>query len=133
MKAKQITRKWGLRMTFFVILFSTLSMQKMYSLEGEGDEIIVDGDWPPSSQSSTRSLSIPISVYTDGSYIYIENTRPDCDITVTIYKDAVEYEETFSKESTSYIVIPINHLSVGIHTLEMTNPYGGYLTGMFHK
>lgn len=96
------------------------------------------GNWKNEGQVlEERSLSsIPISAYTDGNYLYIQNTSPDCDITVTITNEAtgdVVYEHTFPQEATSYMVISIADLPAGVYMLELSNPDGGYLIGRFNK
>lgn len=136
MKTRKEFKFWNLRIVYTVILLSFAFWGNIYS-KNNVEEINLDGREWKNNQNKTRSLSsIPISAYTDGTYLYIQNTNPDCDITVTITNEAtgdVVYERTFPQEATSYMVISIADLPAGVYTLELSNPNGGYLTGRFNK
>lgn len=132
-------KNWNLRTVLFIVLFSSgVLLQKAYSYQSNGNKVIIEGEWTSeTNQAKTRNLSsIPISAYTDGTYLYIQNTSPNCDITVTITNEAigdVVYERTFPQEATSYMVISIADLPAGVYMLELSNPDGGYLIGRFNK
>lgn len=138
MDMKRTIRDWSLRMAIFAILLSVLPMQKIYASQDNQTTIESAGNWEEGERDKElRSISrIPIHIYTDGHFIYIQNTNPYCDVTVTIRNNqtgAMEYKETFPEAATSYMVISIEQLSAGSYTLELTNPHGGYLTGTFNK
>lgn len=139
MDIKRTIRNWSLHMAIFAISLSILPMQKAHAFwSNEETTIDTGGNWTSSPDNpNRRSISrIPIHIYTDGHFIYIQNTNPYCDVTVTIRSNqtgAMEYKETFPEAATSYMVISIEQLSAGSYTLELTNPHGGYLTGTFNK
>lgn len=137
MRTKTMIKCQNVCITVLTILLWSLSSQELYSFERSFDEIEIEMEGRWENASVKRSLSsIPISAYTDGNYLYIQNTSPDCDITVTITNEAtgdVVYEHTFPQEATSYMVISIADLPAGVYMLELSNPDGGYLIGRFNK
>lgn len=138
MKSKEFTKTWNLR--FAVILVIGISFIQMtyarQTLQNENKTIELTGnysDW----ENGTRSItSIPITAYTDGYNIYIQNTNPNCDITVTISNTNTGEkvnEQTVPKSETAYIVISIENLPFGEYLLGLSNPQGGYLYGYVTK
>lgn len=138
MKMSTMLKSKNVCMALFAILLCVLSSQKVYSSWQNTTEIRMGGCWGKGDQTSKgRSLaSVAISAYTDGNYLYIQNTSPNCDITVTITNEATGdavYEHTFPQEATSYMVISIADLPARVYMLELSNLDGGYLIGNFRK
>lgn len=137
MKTTRELKIWSLRMVLFTILLSGLSVQKVYSFCNR-TEITMHGKWEEiHDEVAARSLpSIPITAYTDGQNIYIENTSPDCDIQITITGNQtgeVMYEQLVPQAQTSYIIISIASFPSGEYTLELTSEDGKYLVGAFKR
>ena len=133
MKITKGLKSWNLRMVLFTILLTGLSVQKVYSF-CNSSIIPMNGSWTE-EVAATRSLSpIPITVYTDGQNIYIENTSPDCDIqiSITCHKTGeVMFQQLVLKAQTGYIVISIANFPSGEYKLELTGKTGSYLIGFF--
>lgn len=137
MKTTRELKIWSLRIVLFTILLSGLSVQKVYSFCNR-TEITMHGKWEEfHDEVAARSLpSIPITAYTDGQNIYIENTSPDCDIQITITGNQtgeVMYEQLVPQAQTSYIIISIASFPSGEYTLELTSEDGKYLVGAFKR
>ena len=77
--------------------------------------------------------SIPITASIDNRILSIENTSPDCDITITIINESGEnvYQQEVSAVNTASICIPMYEFPAGEYTLELTSPSGNYLCGSF--
>lgn len=136
MRTKTMITSKNVCMSLIAILLCTLLPQRMYSLGQSITDVRMKGSWGEEETKERSISSIPISVYTDGTYLYIQNTSPDCDITVTTTNEATGdamYEHTFPQEATSYMVISIADLPAGVYMLELSNPDGGYLIGRFNK
>lgn len=133
MKTSKSIKNLGLRMVLFAILLSSLFAQKAYSSAEYVEEIPLDGRW----ETKERSISlIPITASTDGQCICIENSSPNCDITIIIISNNTGekvYSQTISGAQTAYIAIPIENLISGNYTLQLTNQYSGNLLGIFTK
>lgn len=136
MRTKTMITSKNVCMSLIAILLCTLLPQRMYSLGQSITDVRMKGSWGEEETKERSISSIPISVYTNGTYLYIQNTSPDCDITVTTTNEATGdamYEHTFPQEATSYMVISIADLPAGVYMLELSNPDGGYLIGRFNK
>lgn len=130
MKLKKFVSTMNLRVfiVFFVLGILSLSIvaasEAIYNID-------IQGKWDPINKSIHRS--IPITASIDSSILSIENTSPDCDITITIINDNGEivYEQEVSAANTASICIPLNEFPAGEYTLELTNLSGNYLRGNF--
>lgn len=136
MRTRTMIKNQKVCMVLLTMLLCVWPMLQIHSFVKEILEIEVKGDWNEDGVKTRSLSSIPISAYTDGTYLYIQNISPNCDITVTITNEATGdavYEHTFPQEATSYMVISIADLPAGVYMLELSNLDGGYLIGNFSK
>ncbi|MCD7925665.1 MAG: DUF3244 domain-containing protein [Bacteroides sp.] len=125
-------KKWSLRMVAIIaILMNVLLVHAKYAEDTKAVEL--RGDWV-----ETRSLisDCPITVFTDGAYIYIQNESPDRDITIRITNERtgnISHEETIPYVQTAYITIPIASYPSGTYQIEIIGSPMGYLSGDFTK
>lgn len=138
MRTSKEFKMWSLRIVLFTILLSGLSVNEVYSYYMGNKTVSMDGRWKENQdKTSLRSLpSIPVTVYTDGQNIYIENSSPDCDIQVSITSDKtgeVMFEQLMPEIQTGYIVISIANFPSGKYKLELTGEAENYLIGDFYK
>lgn len=136
MKSKSLMKKkWSLRMVAMIaILINVLSVQANYAIDSKVESIPVHGDW----FEKTRSLisDCPITVLTDGAFIYIQNELPDRDITIRITNErtgSTSYESTIPHVQAAYITIPIASYSAGEYKIEIIGSPMGYLSGKLTK
>ena len=92
------------------------------------------GDW----HKINRSLipEFPITVFTSGTFLYIESISPDRDITIHIIDETtgeIEYEEAILEEQTAYITISTVDFATGKYKIEILDFAEGYLVGYFTK
>lgn len=134
-KSTMKKKKWSLRMiVIMTVVMNIVSIQANNFMCAEQGNIILGGDW----EQIQRSLSpdYPITAFTDGSTLHIQNTTPDRDITIRITNmstGAVEYKATIPAAQTAYIAIPLTTLSAGEYILEITGSPAGQLSGNFTK
>lgn len=110
-----------------------VSMQANNAMCAEAKDVNFHGDW---EQSRSLLPDYPITAFTDGSTLHIQNTTPDRDITIRITNmstGAVEYKATIPAAQTAYIAIPLTTLSAGEYILEITGSPAGQLSGNFTK
>lgn len=134
-KSTMKKKKWSLRMIVIVaVLMNIVSMQANNAMYTKAEDVKLRGDW----EQIQRSLlpDYPITAFTDGSTLHIQNTTPDRDITICVTNmstGAVEYKATIPAAQTAYIAIPLTHLSAGEYMLEITGSPAGQLSGNFTK
>lgn len=136
MKAKSTMRKkWSVRMVVVIAaLMNTLAIQANYAVYTEIEEIEMEGDWTERSRSLVPNC--PITVYTDGSFLYIENESPNRGITIRLTQETtgtIVHEQNCTQAQTAYIAIPISTLSAGLYRIECIGSPTGYLSGYFTK
>lgn len=136
MKSKSLMKKkWSLYMVAIIaILMNVLSAQASYAIDSKTVVIETDGQWPEKSRSLISDC--PITVLTDGSFIYIQNESPDRDITIRIINERtgnINHEETIPYVQTAYITIPIASYPSGTYQIEIIGSPMGYLSGDFTK
>lgn len=110
-----------------------VSMQANNAMCAEAKDVNLHGDW---EQSRNLLPDYPITAFTDGSTLHIQNTTPDRDITICVTNmstGAIEYKATIPAAQTAYIAIPLTHLSAGEYILEITGSPAGQLSGNFTK
>jgi len=125
---KTLREKYVILVWLFILSMSVLNIGYA-NITDEG--VPLDGTW----HGKTRSISqiIPVSAYIQTNTLYIQNSILNTDITVTIENNngVQVFQQTYSASQTSYIVIPLSDLETGAYTLELSNPWGGYLLGGF--
>lgn len=119
------------RVILYVVIRMTILIN-VFSMQAN-DYVPVDirGDWVKEGRSSTSNC--PINVYTDRTFIYIQNDSPDRPITIEI-KDVIGrifYKETIPEIQTAYITIPISTLQEGSYEIVLTGQPVGFLIGEF--
>lgn len=133
-KSTMKKKKWSLRMIVIVaVLMNIVSMQANNAMCAEAKDVNLHGDW---EQSRSLLPDYPITAFTDGSTLHIQNTTPDRDITICVTNmstGAIEYKATIPAAQTAYIAIPLTHLSAGEYILEITGSPAGQLSGNFTK
>lgn len=133
MDSKEMIKMWSLRTVLITLVLSFFSVQSSFA-SYEASDIKLDGIWGNGKRSIIQT--IPINAYTDGHNLYIQNTIPDRDITITISNyttGQIVYKQTTLAASTTYIVISIEELSVCEYKLELNTLYEDYLQGNFTK
>lgn len=134
-KSTMKKKKWSLRMIVIVaVLMNIVSMQANNAMYTKAEDVKLRGDW----EQIQRSLlpDYPITAFTDGSTLHIQNTTPDRDITICVTNmstGVIEYKATIPAAQTAYIAIPLTHLSAGEYILEITGSPAGQLSGNFTK
>lgn len=134
-KSTMKKKKWSLRMiVIMAVLMNIVSIQANSAICTEQKNIELDGRW----EQIQRSLlpDYPITAFTDGSTLHIQNTTPDRDITICITNmstGAVEYKATIPAVQTAYLAIPLTTISAGEYILEITGSPAGQLSGNFTK
>lgn len=127
-------KKWSLRMiVIMAVLMNIVSIQANNAMCAEAKDVKLRGDW---EQSRSLLPDYPITAFTDGSTLHIQNTTPDRDITICVTNmstGAVEYKATIPAAQTAYIAIPLTNLSAGEYMLEITGSPAGQLSGNFTK
>lgn len=136
MKAKsRMRKKWSVRMVVVIAAFmNVLAIQANYAAYTETEKIEVNGRWKEKAKSLVPTC--PITVYTDGAFLYIENESPDRDITIRLTQEAtgtIVHEQNCTQAQTAYIAIPISTLSAGAYRIECIGSPIGYLSGYFTK
>lgn len=133
-KSTMKKKKWSLRMiVIMAVLMNIVSMQANNAMCAETKDVNLYGRW---EQSRSLLPDYPITAFTDGSTLHIQNTTPDRDITIRITNmstGAVEYKATIPAAQTAYIAIPLTTLSAGEYILEITGSPAGQLSGNFTK
>lgn len=133
-KSTMKKKKWCLRMiVIMAVLMNIVSIQANNAMHTEAEDINLHGDW---EQSRSLLPDYPITAFTDGSTLHIQNTTPDRDITICITNmstGAVEYKATIPAVQTAYLAIPLTTLSAGEYILEITGYPAGQLSGNFTK
>lgn len=113
---------------------NVLSAQASYAIDSRTEVIETDGQWLAKNRSLISDC--PITVLTDGSFIYIQNESPDRDITICITNERtgnISHEETIPDVQTAYITIPIASYSAGEYKIEIIGSPMGYLSGKLTK
>lgn len=92
----------------------------------------VDGRWG----EGPRSIVIhrPITVFTDGYLLTIQNASPDRDMTIRITdvaKGTIVYENNILEAQSANITVSIASLSAGEYKIEIIGTPVGYLKGNF--
>ena len=116
-----------------LFIISSLPVQKAQA--GEKDtpteyNTPIYGEW----STKARSLSpIPFTASISGDQLTLKCASPDYDINITIVNangQSVWLCDIAAPE-TSFVSIPLDSLSQGSYTIEISNDYGGYLQGTF--
>lgn len=95
-------------------------------------EVEVDGAWVPGARSIVTNC--PITVFTDGYLLTIQNASPDRDMTIRITdvaKGTIVYENNILEAQSANITVSIASLSAGEYKLEIIGTPSGYLKGNF--
>lgn len=95
-------------------------------------EVEVDGAWVPGARSVVTNC--PITVFTDGYLLTIQNASPDRDMTIRITdvaKGTIVYENNILEAQSANITVSIASLSAGEYKLEIIGTPSGYLKGNF--
>ncbi len=133
-KSTMKKKKWSLRIiVIMAVVMNIVSMQANNAMCAEAKDVNLHGDW---EQSRSLLPDYPITAFTDGNTLHIQNTTPDRDITICITNmstGAVEYKATIPAAQTAYIAIPLTQLSAGEYILEITGSPAGQLSGNFTK
>lgn len=134
MKTMKITKSWSLRIMLLTVLLSGLSLNKVYSMRVQED-IDFRGDWTPNS--TTRSVSFPVTASIDECALYIANSAPDCNMAITIIDYStgnVVAEQIIPEAQTAFFAISIANLPAGTYMLKLTGQGGNKeLYGIFSK
>lgn len=86
--------------------------------------------WDEGRRSITRV--IPVTASIDGTLLTIQCSTGRSDITVGITgKDGFSYKEMYPSLEAYFINIDLANAPQGSYTLELTNQWGDYLTGVF--
>lgn len=133
-KSTMKKKKWSLRIiVIMAVVMNIVSMQANNAMCAEAKDVNLHGDW---EQSRSLLPDYPITAFTDGSTLHIQNTTPDRDITICVTNmstGAIEYKATIPAAQTAYIAIPLTNLSAGEYMLEITGSPAGQLSGNFTK
>lgn len=117
----------------YIGLVSSLALASDFYVNYNSEvSIQLAGEWKGAKR--TFPSIIPFTASINGFALYIENSRPDCDLTIQIidgFTGQTVIEEAVPKTDASYIVIPIDALPDGNYTLEIRNVFGGYIYGGF--
>lgn len=134
-KSTMKKKKWSLRIiVIMAVVMNMVSIQANNAMYTKAEDVKLRGDW----EQIQRSLlpDYPITAFTDGSTLHIQNTTPDRDITICVTNmstGVIEYKATIPAAQTAYIAIPLTHLSAGEYILEITGSPAGQLSGNFTK
>lgn len=134
-KSTMKKKKWSLRIIIIMaVVMNMVSIQANNAMCTEAENIELNGLWVQIQRSLAPDS--PITAFTDGSTLHIQNTTPDRDITICVTNmstGAIEYKATIPAAQTAYIAIPLTHLSAGEYILEITGSPAGQLSGNFTK
>lgn len=114
------------------ILMSILPIQANIAGTPKIKEVEVDGRWGEGARSVVTNC--PITVFTDGYLLTIQNASPDRDMTIRITdvaKGTIVYENNILEAQSANITISIASLSAGEYKLEIIGTPSGYLKGNF--
>lgn len=95
-------------------------------------EVEMDGGWEDGARSVVTNC--PITVFTDGYLLTIQNASPDRDMTIRITdvaKGTIVYENNILEAQSANITVSIASLSAGEYKLEIIGTPSGYLKGNF--
>ena len=122
---------WSIVM-IITMLISILPIQARTTGTPKIKEVEIDGAWVPGARSVITNC--PITVFTDGYFLTIQNISPDRDITIRITdvaKGTIVYEDNVLEAQSACTTISIANFSVGEYKLEIIGTPSGYLTGNF--
>lgn len=132
MKLKKVTTasKWYL-MCIMILGFLSIQQGSASVPSCKLKAVIIDGEWK-NVQLSVGPIT-PVNASICDGFLTIQNTAPDCDISICILNNQGEIvlQKQVVAENSAYIVLSINHLPAGDYQLELTNSFGGYLYGSF--
>lgn len=114
------------------ILMSILPIQANIAGTPKIKEVEVDGRWGEGARSVVTNC--PITVFTDGYLLTIQNASPDRDMTIRITdvaKGTIVYENNILEAQSANITVSIASLSAGEYKLEIIGTPSGYLKGNF--
>lgn len=114
------------------MLMSILPIQARTSGTPTVKEVEIDGSWGEGPRSVVTNC--PITVFTDGYLLTIQNASPDRDMTIRITnvaKGTIVYENNILEAQSANITVSIASLSAGEYKLEIIGTPSGYLKGNF--
>lgn len=122
---------WSIIM-IITILMNVLPIQANTTNTPKIKDVEVDGRWEDAIRSVVTNC--PITVYTDGYLLTIQNASPDRDMTIRITdvaKGTIVYENNILEAQSANITVSIASLSAGEYKLEIIGTPSGYLKGNF--
>lgn len=123
MEKKQLPQKF--------ISFMLIGLFSMYAFDiRAGEPIEPKGQW--NEEKRTLAITIPVSVYIDGSTLIVKCTSGRSDITISVVGcSSYIYETTVPASDAYFISIDLANAPEGEYQLVLTNQWGDYLTGNF--
>lgn len=132
MKSKSTMKgMWSIIM-IITILMNVLPIQANTTNTPKIKDVEVDGRWEDAIRSIVTNC--PITVFTDGYLLTIQNASPDRDMTIRITdvaKGTIVYENNILEAQSANITVSIASLSAGEYKLEIIGTPSGYLKGNF--
>ena len=132
MKSKSTMKgMWSIIM-IITILMNVLPIQANTTNTPKIKDVEVDGRWEDAIRSVVTNC--PITVFTDGYLLTIQNASPDRDMTIRITdvaKGTIVYENNILEAQSANITVSIASLSAGEYKLEIIGTPSGYLKGNF--
>lgn len=132
MKLKSTMKGMWSIVIIITILMSILPIQANIAGTPKIKEVEVDGRWGEGARSVVTNC--PITVFTDGYLLTIQNASPDRDMTIRITdvaKGTIVYENNILEAQSANITVSIASLSAGEYKLEIIGTPSGYLKGNF--
>lgn len=132
MKSKSTMRGMWSVVIIITMLMCILPIEAKTTGTPKIKEVEVDGAWVPGARSVVTNC--PITVFTDGYLLTIQNASPDRDMTIRITdvaKGTIVYENNILEAQSANITVSIASLSAGEYKLEIIGTPSGYLKGNF--
>lgn len=132
MKSKSTMRGMWSVVIIITMLMCILPIEAKTTGTPKIKEVEVDGAWVPGARSIVTNC--PITVFTDGYLLTIQNASPDRDMTIRITdvaKGTIVYENNILEAQSANITVSIASLSAGEYKLEIIGTPSGYLKGNF--
>lgn len=132
MKSKSIMKGMWSAVIIVTMLIGILPMQANTTGTPKIKDVEIDGGWEDAIRSTVTDC--PITVFTDGYSLIIQNASPDRDMIIRITdaaKGTIVYENNIPETQSAYITISITDFPTGEYKLEITGMPSGYLKGYF--
>lgn len=125
--------KHCLRLMMISLILNTICLSNLYSDNSYKVLPIDEGNWM--DNDNQRSIDSNCFMgYINGDIIELHNKSSNYDLYISVINQLtgeVCYEIAIPKESSNYIILPINNLYVGEYKLIISNSIAGYAFAFF--